>query len=72
MEFGKAKMWVSLIGGTATAVATCAATVVATLDDGAWDFEEYGLMATAVATLVGTVRAVWAATNKPLTRDSVR
>lgn len=72
MRLGKAKMWASLVGGTATAVATAAATAMVVLDDGLLDVEEYGVMAVALGTLIGTVRAVWSVVNKPVPSDLER
>lgn len=72
MEFGKAKMWAAAIGGTATAVATFAATVNVAFESNGIDAGEVGLIATAVVTLIATIRAVWAVENKPLTRHSIR
>jgi uncharacterized protein YabE (DUF348 family) len=70
MKLGKAKMWTSLVGGTATAVATAAATVSVAFEDNGLDVGEYGLIATALATLIATVRAVWAIENKPVPVES--
>jgi hypothetical protein len=71
MKLGKAKMWAAAVGGTATAVATFAATLGVAFEDNGLDVGEVGLIATAVATLVGTVRAVWAVVNKPVAVEPV-
>lgn len=72
MKFSKAKMWAAAIGGTATAVATCAATVAVAFEDNGIDVGEVGLLVTALATLLGTIRAVWQTENKPLPPVSTR
>lgn len=64
MTFTKAKAVAAAIGATLTAAMAAVATAVTVLDDGALDFTEYGLIATAVATLGGTVYAVWRTENK--------
>lgn len=64
MKLGKAKMWAALAGGTATAVATFAATLGVAFEDNGLDLGEVGLIATAVAALVATVRGVWSVENK--------
>lgn len=67
MKYSKAKMWAAAVGGTLTAVMTFVATVNVALEDNGVDVGEWGLIATALLTLVGTVRTVWAVENKPLT-----
>jgi hypothetical protein len=69
MKLGKAKMWAAMVGGTATAVATFAATMGVAFEDNGLDAGEVGLVATALATLIGTVRAVWSVENKPVPAD---
>lgn len=69
---GKAKMWASAIGGTLTAALSVVATINTAFEDNGLDFGELGLIASAVVAFVGTVRAVWAVTNKPLTSGNVR
>ena len=64
MKFTKAKTYAAAIGATATAVTAAIASVQVVLDDGALDAAEYGLIATAVVTLVGTVYGVWRTENK--------
>lgn len=66
--FTKAKTYAAAIGGTLTALVTALATAQAVLDDGALDAAEYGLIATAAATLIGTVYAVWRTPNRPVSR----
>jgi hypothetical protein len=70
MKLGKAKMWAAMVGGTATAVATFAATMGVAFEDNGLDAGEVGLIATAVAALVGTVRGVWAVENKRVPVES--
>lgn len=60
---GKAKMWVSAAGATATAVLTACATAATVLDDDRIDFTEYGAIAAAVAALGATVWGVWRMPN---------
>jgi hypothetical protein len=69
MKLGKAKMWAAAVGTTATAVATFAATMGVAFEDNGLDVGEVGLIATAVAALISTVRAVWAVVNKPVPAD---
>lgn len=71
MTFTKAKAVAAAIGATLTAAMAAVATAVTVLDDGALDFTEYGLIATAVATLGGTVYAVWRTENKAV-KDGVQ
>jgi len=71
MKLGKAKMWAALVGGTATAVATFAATMGVAFEDNGLDVGEVGLLATALASLVATVRSVWAVENKPVSVEPV-
>lgn len=66
MKYTPAKAWAAAIGTIATAIATAMATVQVVLDDGALDFSEYGMIATAAATLLGTIYAVWKTENKPV------
>lgn len=65
MNLSKAKMWVSAIGATATAILTACATAATVLGDDRIDFTEYGAIAAAAATLAGTVWGVWRVENKP-------
>jgi hypothetical protein len=69
MKFGKAKMWAAMVGGTATAVATFAATMGVAFEDNGLDAGEVSLVVTAVVALISTVRAVWAVENKPVPAD---
>lgn len=62
-----AKAWVAAIGGTLTAATTALAAVSLALADDAIDVAEVGALATAAATLVGTVYGVWRVENeKPI------
>lgn len=72
MKFTKAKTYAAAIGATATAVMAAVASVQVVLDDGALDAAEYGLIATAVVTLVGTVYGVWRTENKVINPASGR
>lgn len=60
-----AKAWAAAIGATATAVAVAAATAQTVVADDAVDLGEYGTIAMAAATLVGTIYAVWRVPNAP-------
>lgn len=66
MNLTKAKMWAAAVGSTLTALMAMVATARVVLDDGALDAGEYGLITTAVVTLVSTVYAVWRVENKPV------
>jgi hypothetical protein len=67
MKLTKAKAYAAALGATATALMTALATAQTVLDDGALDATEYGLIATAAVTLLGTVYAVWRVPNVPAT-----
>lgn len=58
------KTIVAMIGTSLTAVTTALATVELVLSDDKVDLTEYGTLATAVVSLVGTVYAVWRVPNK--------
>lgn len=64
MQYTKAKTYAAAVGGTLTALMSAVATAQVVLDDGALDIGEYGLIATAVATLASTVYAVWRTPNQ--------
>ncbi len=66
MEFTKHKAVISGVGTTLTALATAWAAVQVATADGALDVGEYGPLATAVATCVATVYAVWRVPNQPV------
>lgn len=59
------KAWAAAIGGTLTALMAATATAADVLADDKLTAGELGLVATAVATLVGTVFAVWRTPNPP-------
>jgi hypothetical protein len=61
-----AKALTAAVGGTLTAITTALATVQLVLADDAVDLAEYGTLATAIATLVATVAAVWRVPNRPV------
>lgn len=67
MELTAAKAIAAAIGATATAVGTAMATASVVLADDKVDFTEYGAITTAVATLIGTIYAVWRTPNRPKT-----
>jgi len=56
----KTKMWVGALGATLTAGVTALASVQGALDGGL-TAGDWGLVATAVATLAGTVYGIWSA-----------
>jgi hypothetical protein len=58
-----AKTLVAMLGTTLTAITTALATVELVLTDDRVDLTEYGTLATAVVSLVGTVYAVWRVPN---------
>lgn len=66
MKFTAAKAIAAAVGSTLTALTTAWATARVVLEDSALDPAEYGLIVTAVATLIGTVYAVWRTPNKPI------
>jgi hypothetical protein len=58
------KAWVAALGATLTALTAAVATAQVVLADGKLDFSEYGTIAVAAATLIGTIYGVWRAPNK--------
>lgn len=67
MEFTKHKAVISGVGTTLTALATAWAAVEVATADGTLDIGEYGPLATAVATVVATIYAVWRVPNQVVT-----
>jgi hypothetical protein len=63
-KFTSHKAVVGAIGSTITAVSTAWAAVSLALSDDVVDLNEYGSLATAAVTLVGTVYAIWKVENK--------
>jgi len=59
------KAIVAGIGSTITALATMWATVSIATESNGIDIGEVGVITTAVLACVGTIRAVWLATNEP-------
>jgi hypothetical protein len=66
MRYTATKAWTAALGATATAITTALATVEVVLDDGNLDMSEYGIIAVAAATLIGTVWGVWKNPNRPI------
>lgn len=66
MKFTTHKAWMAAIGSTITALSTFWASASLVLSDDQVDLNEYGSLATAVASLVVTVYAVWKVQNKPI------
>ena len=71
MKFTAHKAWMAAVGTTLNAFTVFWASASLVLSDDAVDLNEYGSLATAVATLVGTVYAVWRVENKRIPESTL-